>query len=187
MQILTFKRPFSLKRDDFAEILPNEVKEIEVGSLVNYQTGLDLRFHHSERWGLLFTKTYWTAKLDHKHPLLWYDQKTKLWYSYGPHEPNIIIDLGSIPPPLQGLFPATEAPYAYFFHDCAYKFGGLWVASDLKSEWKFKKLSRSKIDRICLLDMMEAGGIPLWRRRIIWSQVRMYGWACWSPKSPNQG
>jgi len=158
-------------------ILDSECASTRRGSLLNFRSGLTLRFLRCERWGLLWRKTWWEGRLSPRYPLMWQDARTGRLWMPDRHEQE--TDLGSIPPPVRSIFPQDEAPYAYYPHDSAYRHGGLWTAETLDGEWTFKKLSRSEADDMCLSAMLEAGGVSAARRAIIWSAVRSFGWAAW--------
>ena len=163
-------------------ILADECRTGSAGVLCNYRHGLTLTFIEAKLWVWPWRKTWWEGKLSDAFPLMWQDGKTGTLYMPDRHEAR--TDLGSIPPPLRSLFPADEAPYAYYCHDSAYRHGGLWVADSLDGAWTFRPMTRADVDRLCLLDMLEAGGVGWCRRHIIYRHVRWYGGAAWSPVAP---
>ena len=165
-------------------ILPDEVLQGRAGILCNYRHGLSLHYIETQRWGRLWRKTWWEGQLSLYFPLMWQSTATGRIYMPDRHEQR--TDLGSIPPPLQSLFPHTEAPYAYYCHDSAYRHGGLWTADTLDGPWTFATMDRAAVDKLCLLDMMEAGGIGWCRRHIIYRHVRMYGMFAWAPVPPGK-
>ena len=57
-------------------------------------------------------------------------------------------DLGSVPPPLRSLFPHTETPRAYVFHDSGYRYGGLWRAAALAGPYEFLPMDRDEVDDV---------------------------------------
>jgi len=158
-------------------ILDSECASTRRGSLLNFRSGLTLRFLRCERWGLVWRKTYWEGRLSPRYPLMWQDAKAGRLYMPDRHEQE--TDLGSIPPPVTSLFPSVEAPYAYYMHDSAYRHGGLWTAETLDGVWRFCPMARAEADDMCLSAMLEAGGVSAIRRGTIWSQVRLWGWAAW--------
>ena len=155
-------------------IRPDEVLACSRGVLINFRHGLTLNYLETTRWGLLWRKTWWEGQLDPVTPLMWQDEDGRYWM---PDRHEARTDLGSIPPPVQSWFPATEMPYAYYTHDSGYRHGGLWVAETLDGEWRFQRLSRARLDDMCLSAMPEAAGIWACRRGVIWGAVRAFGWA----------
>jgi hypothetical protein len=153
-------------------IRPDEVAACDRGVLVNFRHGLTLNFLETERWGYFWRKTWWEGQLDPITPLMWQDADGRYWM---PDRHEARTDLGSIPPPIQSWFPPTEMPYAYYFHDSGYRYGGLWVAETLDGEWRFERLSRSRLDDMCLSAMPEAAEVVACRRGTIWGAVRMFG------------
>ena len=178
----------------------------EYGTLFNLRSGLDLNWRKTERWGVLWQKVYWDAELNRRRPLTYFDKKLGLFVR--PCSPaqleagaHFLTDLGSVPPPVQSFFPSAEAPYAYFFHDQGYRYGGLWVSATYdggmgmatqegrgrpRPYWQFLKMTRREVDDLCLRCMLEAGGVSLVRRNMIYDAVRVGGWAAWEPQAPGK-
>ena len=171
----------------------------EYGTLFNFRSGLDLNWRKTERWGMLWQKVYWDAELNRIRPLTYFDKKLGLFVR--PCSPaqleagtHFLTDLGSVPPPVQSFFPSAEAPYAYFFHDRGYQYGGLWVSVtyDRATQvspvqgYQFLKMTRREVDDLCLRCMLEAGGVSLVRRNMIYDAVRVGGWAAWEPQAPRK-
>jgi hypothetical protein len=172
-----------------------EIASGKYGRLINYRRGLDLNWLKTERWCLLWMKVYWEAQVDRAHPLMWMDKNGTL---YRPCSDEVMLagklvvtDLGSVPPFVQQHAPATEMPWAYFFHDMGYRFHGLWVKTgsdtidpidpiDTKEpKWEFREMGRQELDDLCLRQMPEAMGVSLVRRNLIYDFVRAGGWAPW--------
>jgi hypothetical protein len=163
-------------------ILPDEVASCKRGKLLNYKHGLVLNWLEEERVCLFWRKTWWEAKIHDVHPLMWWDERLKRYCMPDRHEAR--TDLGSTPVWMQGIFPATEMPWAYYPHDSGYRWGGMWTAVTLDGEWTFTRMSRQTIDEMCLLAMPEAGGMSAIKRGTIYESVRLAGWACFKPKPP---
>lgn len=163
-------------------VRPGDTRACERGTILNYSGGLVLRFIEDERVFLWYYKTWWEGTLSRKYPLMWWDEKTQLFYMPDRHMKR--TDLGSIPVFVQGCITPTQAPYAYYPHDAGYKNGGMWVCERLGGVWRFKKMTRSELDDMCLSAMLEAGGFSACRRGTIWSAVRAGGWFAWSPVQP---
>lgn len=81
-------------------------------------------------------------------------------------ESDFLTDLGSIPQPLQNLFPAREFKPAYIGHD--------WL-------YDTHEVSRQRADYY-LNEMIYTltNGDAVIKRLIIWSAVRLCGWYAWS-------
>ena len=159
-------------------IVPEETRETDAGVLYNFRSGLTLTFLESERAWLLWRRTWWTGKVNPETPLMWYDKKTKLYYM-----PDLNVnrtDLGSVPPPAQNRFPPTEAPYGYYMHDTSYRCHGLYACDKFNGEFKLHRMARQPSDEMCLLDILEAGGMgPQYRRNIVYYSVRVGGSGPW--------
>jgi hypothetical protein len=163
----------------------------EYGTLFNYRSGLDLNWRRTERWGVLWRKVYWDAELNRSRPLTYFDKRLGLFIR--PCSPaaledgaHFLTDLGSVLPPVQSFFPSAEAPYAYFFHDQGYRYGGLWVSETYDGPYQFLKMTRREVDDLCLRCMLQAGGVSLVRRNMIYDAVRVGGWAAWEPQAPGK-
>lgn len=166
------------------QIIASETRECDRGTLYNFRHGLDLNFLESERWYLFWQKTWWEGRVNPETPLVWYDKRVKLYVMPDRHESR--TDLGSVPPPTQGWFPPTEAPYAYYMHDSGYRYHGFWVCESLNGVWRFQRFSRYDVDEICLSAMLEAGGMADCRRKTIYGTVWTFGWSQWSDYKPGK-
>ena len=84
---------------------------------------------------------------------------------------GFVTDLASIPrfPPIIYALLADSARAAAVVHDFLYQTHG---ASG-------HKVSRRTADLV-LMEAMKVGGIPLWKRELIYAGVRVGGWSSWS-------
>jgi hypothetical protein len=132
--------------------------------------GWRLHWLRTERWGLLgiWRKTIWEFCLIYPAPLTWEDGNG-FWQ---PDRHEAETDLGTVPPPLRGLFPHDEFPRSYCFHDSACGHGGLYHSDSLTGEFTFRKVSRTMADRM-LRDMVRVEGNGTVRRWPVWVGVRI--------------
>lgn len=78
-----------------------------------------------------------------------------------------VTDLASIPSPASALLP-PDGPWAKaaVLHDHGYVTKGAG------------RYTRAEIDGL-LMEAMTVLGVPAWKRYVIWSQVRVWGWRGW--------
>lgn len=128
-----------------------------------------------ERWGRFWWKSVYSFRLIPEHPLAFRDREGNLW-QVDRHEAE--TDLGSIPPPVSGFFPAAEWQLSYIYHDSACRHNGLWFkAKGSLGPFEFKALTRSEIDQMLRDEWIPAearlvGGAPV-RRWPVWAGVRI--------------
>lgn len=102
------------------------------------------------------------------------DSYGRVWYAMG----GLICDGASIPsvawPIIGGPFEGKHRDGA-IMHDAAYAAQGLMVSPDGQIRWEY---TRADADRM-LNEAMAVRGVPTWKRRVIWSAVRAFGWYAW--------
>lgn len=119
-----------------------------------------------ERWGKLWRKRIWMFRLCYPHPLTYRDGNGCDWQ---PDRHEDETDLGSIPPPLRGLFPQDEFPLSYIYHDSACRRGGLWLVNTTPT---FITMNRREADTLLRDEWIPAevrlSGGSTWRRWPVW-------------------
>lgn len=106
--------------------------------------GYDLDTLHTEWKLFIFPVQHYSFRLHEAAPLT-YEHPEGFFVQPNKNEDD--TDLGSIPPPLRGFFPATEIPRTYNAHDSGYLHEGLWVSQSLTGPYVFRKMSREEIDQ----------------------------------------
>jgi hypothetical protein len=91
-----------------------------------------------------------------------------------------VTDLASIPRAVWPLLP-PDGPWALaaVFHDAGYRSCGTYRWPHRLGRTRSAPYSRAEVDDI-LLQAMTALDVPAWKRRLIWSAVRLFGGGGWS-------
>ena len=92
-------------------------------------------------------------------------------------------DGGSIPPVLR-IIPFAHLnpfnfPRAYFFHDCAYQYGGLYIKYENDEKPLFRLMTRKQVD-ILLKELLPYDGATWYDRFIINTGIYLGSWAVWN-------
>jgi hypothetical protein len=103
----------------------------------------------TERWGLLWRVPYFEFQIDLMCPLTFWDDDGT---AYQPDRHVLPTDGGSIPPPLwaiPGLSP-QRLPRAYPFHDCAFRYGGLYARDRARpfDGFHFRRMGRRECNEL---------------------------------------
>jgi hypothetical protein len=96
---------------------------------------------------------------------------------------HFFTDLGSIPLWLQTKLPKYFAkdryPLSYLFHDSAYRHKGVWIFAN--GVWEFRSVTRKQADEL-LYEMLLIEGASKLNAKLIYTGVRLGGWASWGRK-----
>jgi len=128
-----------------------------IGQWLNGEEGVgwNLFYKDVERWGWFWTKTIYEFDLLYPNPLTWQDDDG--YWQPDRHESD--QDLGSIPPPLRGLFAHDRFIREYIMHDSACKHGGLWWTADpVRTPFGFRPIKRIDADKLLRRQIEIAGG-----------------------------
>ena len=112
---------------------------------------------------------------DPQWPLTIVDRYGKAWR---PNRTFDKFDMGSVPLIFQGSVSPILCPEGFAAHDSGYEFWGLWEVMPDGVEI-FRDLPRAEVDRICLLDGLEASGVSLYTRHKVYAMVRLGGGGPW--------
>lgn len=148
------------------------------GSFLNVD-GYDLHRETVAPYLWVFRKTLFHFALDPAHPLTYRTADG----DYVQPDRNFLTDWGSTPATMQLVVPKDRF-IGYLFHDSAYCHKGLWFASHQDGPYTFHQLTRLAVDRLCLLDMIEADPCPprCWEPGLIYGTVRTFGQVAWEKK-----
>ena len=131
------------------------------------------------------TRSWWTLKLLPKviHRIT-LDKIRPMTYKASDHlyyqpDKSFDSDLGSIPAFLQPFFPKDQFRSAYIMHDSEYTHGGVWVSSWGHGPFVFQKTSQVKADDRLHDMIMALDPQSNITANLIWSGVRLGGWASW--------
>ena len=133
--------------------------------------GYELDKVRSERYMLIFPKAIYEFNLDEREPLT---LVLDTGYMMQPDRHMAETDMGSIPVPLQPLFPKDEFLLSYLFHDSGYKHGGLYVRKPGDADYVFNVMSRDDIDKLLRFMIKTEGGGAI-KRALIYRAVRIGG------------
>lgn len=87
-------------------------------------------------------------------------------------------DLASVPWPASMLIPKSgKFNQSACLHDFLYS-----ILGELNPPYNKRKRTRLECDAI-FLEAMQVLGVPLWKRRIMYRAVRMFGWIPWNFKN----
>ena len=128
-------------------------------------------FWPSKSWPSIYRKAIREFRINEEHPLTYMAQDGCLLQ---PDRHMAETDLGTIPPPLRGLFPHDEFERSHILHDSGYRYGGLYLAYGLEQPFIFCKMSRAFIDEVLIESIIADGGTRA-RARTIWLAVRIGG------------
>lgn len=92
---------------------------------------------------------------------------------------HFFSDGGSIPLSVQSMTGITADRFkpAFYFHDAAYRHGGLWKW--VGDRWIFMPLTRDECDRL-LYRMILASGGYVWEAELVYRGLKWFGGFAWS-------
>ena len=88
-------------------------------------------------------------------------------------------DMGSVPPPLQGIAGPLASPRGYVCHDSAFDNHGWWESADQAKTWAFVRKTEAEVNDL-LCDMCAADGVGWLEREAIHAGVDLGGTALWN-------
>lgn len=130
-----------------------------------------------ERWGFFWKIPLEDFHLDPVDPLTFWDEDC---VAYQPDRNVSGTDGGSIPPPLW-VIPGLSSkglPRAYYFHDSAFRYGGLYVKRPGEERFVFRRLTRRQCN-ILLGRMVRPDGGGRAQECMILTGLAIGSWFAW--------